>query len=189
MPLSTCGLATRTTLTLFLVISDMSSSIASSCNCGMSLVVPAGYTHSQCEACQNYWFPTSIEFSEDAIVPLGRTAPFSCPRCSIDLEVGKIGQTEVCFCSNCRGFVIDSESLGRVINARRASYSGPEDQPSLVDANELDVHGTCPACFAKMEAHHYCGPGNIVLDTCMGCHLAWLDHGELAKIIRAPGRR
>jgi Zn-finger nucleic acid-binding protein len=40
-----------------------------------------------------------------------------------------------------------------------------------------------------MEAHHYCGPGNIVIDTCMHCNLAWLDHGELSKITRSPGRR
>ena len=32
-------------------------------------------------------------------------------------------------------------------------------------------------------------PGNIVIDTCIGCKLAWLDHGELSKIVRAPGRR
>jgi len=167
----------------------MSSAVENSCNCGSPVVTPAGYTHAQCQTCESYWFPTTIEASQDAIVPLGRTAPFSCPRCSVDLEVGKIGKTEVCFCPNCRGFVIDSESLGGVIQAKRSQYAGPVDQPVPVDPNELDVHGTCPACYAKMEAHHYCGPGNIILDTCMGCKLAWLDHGELSKIMRAPGER
>ena len=167
----------------------MSTSLQTACDCGSPLIIPKGYTHAQCQACQNFWFPTTIEASEDAIVPTGRTTPFSCPRCSVDLEIGTIGKTEVCFCSTCRGFVIDSESLGGVINWRRAQYRGPDDQPVMVNVNELDVHGTCPACFAVMEAHHYCGPGNIVLDTCLGCKLAWLDHGELSKITRASGQR
>ncbi|WP_238381228.1 zf-TFIIB domain-containing protein [Mariniblastus fucicola] len=85
--------------------------------------------------------------------------------------------------------MIDSESLGGVIQMRRSAYRGPEDSPVPVNFNELDLHSTCPACFSTMEAHHYCGPGNIVLDTCMKCKLAWLDHGELSKITRAPGRR
>lgn len=167
----------------------MNSAIQNACKCGSPLIIPTGFAHSQCQVCQNYWFPTPIEASQDAIVPLGRTAPFSCPRCSVDLEVGKIGKTEVCFCPKCRGFVIDSESLGGVIQMRRSQYAGPVDKPVLVDPNELDVHSTCPACYAKMEAHHYCGPGNIILDTCVGCKLAWLDHGELSKIMRAPGER
>lgn len=167
----------------------MNSNLPTDCSCGVSLSVPTGYTHAVCGSCQNFWFPTTIEASEDGIVPLGRTAPFSCPRCAIDLEVGKIRKTEVCFCSKCRGFIIDSESLGGVINMRRSEYRGPEDQPVLVNVEELDVCGTCPACYSKMEAHHYCGPGNIILDTCHGCKLAWLDHGELSKIARAPGRR
>ena len=159
------------------------------CKCGAALSVATGYTHAVCGACQEFWFPTSIEESEDQIVPQNRVTPFSCPRCSIDLEVGKIGNTEVCYCPTCRGLIIDSESLGAVIQARRGAYTGPDDKPVPADFSELDVHGNCPACYAVMEAHHYFGPGNIVLDTCNGCKLAWLDHGELSIIARAPGVR
>ena len=159
------------------------------CDCGAAISVATGYTHAVCNSCQSFWFPTSIEQSEDQIVPQNRATPFSCPRCSVDLEVGKIGNTEVCFCTSCRGFVVDLESLGGIIQMRRTMYEGPDDKPTPANFCELDVHGTCPACFAKMEAHHYCGPGNIVLDTCNGCKLAWLDHGELSKIARAPGQR
>lgn len=167
----------------------MSLTTSSNCNCGSLLVATHGYSHTQCGACGSFWFPTPIEKSEDAIVPQNRKTPFDCPRCEVELEVGKIANTEVCFCPTCRGFVIDSESLGGLIEARRSSYAGPEDKPRPADFRELDVHGNCPACFAKMEAHHYCGPGNIILDTCMQCKLAWLDHGELSKIARAAGQR
>ena len=167
----------------------MSSALLTTCQCGTALTTKKGYAHAQCVACGIFHFPTTIENSEDAVIPQNRKTPFSCPRCQVDLEVGKIANTEVCFCPSCRGFVIDADSLGGIIRARRFSWEGREDQPSPVDFRELDVHGTCPACYAVMEAHHYCGPGNIVLDTCMLCKLAWLDHGELSKITRAAGSR
>jgi Zn-finger nucleic acid-binding protein len=159
------------------------------CNCGCALTISSGYSHAQCNACGSFWFPTPIEQSEDGIVPQNRKTPFGCPRCDTELEVGKIANTEVCFCPTCRGFVIDSESLGGLINARRSTYSGPDDKPTPADFRELEVNGHCPACLKKMEAHHYCGPGNIILDTCMQCKLAWLDHGEISKITRASGQR
>ncbi len=170
-------------------VQHFSQAVPANCACGGPLSVGKGYRHATCKSCKSYWFPTSIEESEDRISPQQRVTPFSCPRCEVDLEVGKLDGTEVCYCPTCRGFITDSESLGAVIQCRRSSYAGPEDKPVLANFSELDVRGMCPACFGKMEAHHYCGPGNIVLDTCMKCKLAWLDHGEISKIIRAPGRR
>ena len=32
------------------------------------------------------------------------------------------------------------------------------------------------------------GPGTIVIDTCDGCNIIWLDHGELSRVINAPGK-
>jgi Zn-finger nucleic acid-binding protein len=39
-----------------------------------------------------------------------------------------------------------------------------------------------------MATHPYYGPGNVVIDTCTACDLVWLDFGELAQIVDAPGR-
>jgi len=167
----------------------MSVQVPTQCSCGLSLVVRPGYQHAVCDGCQRHWFPTSIESSEDGIVPVGKKVGFDCPRCHVPMEVGKIGRTQVCFCEQCRGFTVDSESLGGIIMAGRSQYAGPDDPPIRVDMFELEVQQNCPACFAKMEAHHYYGPGNVILDTCTGCQLAWLDHGELSKIIRASGPR
>ena len=82
-----------------------------------------------------------------------------------------------------------SQSLGELINELRSSYQGADDRPQPIDPRELDVFHNCPACWESMESHPYYGPGNVVLDTCSTCKLAWLDHGELAKIVRAPGLR
>ena len=39
-----------------------------------------------------------------------------------------------------------------------------------------------------MSTHPYYGPGNIVIDTCAGCGVIWLDFGELNRVVAAPGR-
>ena len=39
-----------------------------------------------------------------------------------------------------------------------------------------------------MQTHPYYGPGNIVIDTCEHCNTIWLDYGELAAAVNAPGR-
>jgi len=43
---------------------------------------------------------------------------------------------------------------------------------------------TCPNCQQRMDTHPYFGGGNVVVDTCEGCGLIWLDAGELAIIER-----
>jgi Zn-finger nucleic acid-binding protein len=39
-----------------------------------------------------------------------------------------------------------------------------------------------------MDTHPYCGPGNIVIDSCNHCNVVWLDRGELGQVVNAPGR-
>lgn len=126
----------------------------------------------------------------------GGSANFQYPKCEVSLDFGSITDSvEVCFCNNCRGFVTPSQSLGQVIGQMQVAYQGPGDRPQPIDPQELEILGTCPACRVMMESHpcygpgNIDGPGNIVLNTCNQCQLAWLDHGKLAKIIRAPGPR
>ena len=120
----------------------------------------------------------------------GRTTEFFCPRClDQQLEVGTIFKFQVCFCSACQGFVIDSSTLGRMIHLLRAGYEGPEDKPIVFDQSQLHKEVCCPTCLERMETHPYYGPGNVVLDSCSICKLSWLDNHELATIMRAPGPR
>jgi Zn-finger nucleic acid-binding protein len=149
-----------------------------------------GQTHHHCQSCNTFEFPTSIQVSEIPIFPQGKDTNFQCPKCVLPLEVGLIQSSmQVCFCNNCRGFVMPSQSLGLLINDLRSEYKGADDKPFPIDPAELDKFDNCPACLEKMDSHPYYGPGNVVLNTCNACKLAWLDHGELAKIIRAPGPR
>ena len=161
------------------------------CNsCSGVMLQVYGQTHFHCSSCNSFEFPTELGNSLEAIKPKGKVTPFQCPKCAIDLQVGTLhDQVEVCFCENCRGFVVDSATFGAIATELRDAYTGPEDTPQPIDPTQMDRRESCPACFERMDAHPYYGPGNIVLDTCMYCKLAWLDHGELSRIIRAPGLR
>ncbi len=162
------------------------------CQSCESIMLPVyGQSHYRCSACNTFSFATELESAQCAIIPQGKKTAFQCPKCVLPLEVGLVKgrQTQVCFCSNCRGFVLSSESLGELATELRAEYQGEDDRPQPIDPKEMDLVSNCPACWEKMDSHPYYGPGNIVLDTCTHCKLAWLDHGELAKIVRAPGVR
>lgn len=159
-----------------------------SCNGVMTRV--RGQNHHYCHSCSRFQFPTKIENAEDSIKPGGKVTDFQCPKCETALEVGLLRDSlDVCFCETCRGFVIDSDSFGPLINGLRASYTGVDDKPMLMNPDDLDIKINCPACLDSMEAHPYYGPGNAVIDTCMHCRLVWFDHGELARLVRASGLR
>ena len=159
-------------------------------NCDITMTPVHGLDHYQCPSCTDFYFPTSIEESADQIQPTGKTTEFKCPICpTTPLEVGTIKDVQVCFCTRCRGFVIDSESLAIAVRELRQNYEGPDDKPKMIDQEQLKKRMSCPTCYRRMEAHPYYGPGNVVLDSCSNCKLSWLDHGELGRIIRAPGKR
>lgn len=159
-------------------------------SCGNRMTAVYRQSHFQCMNCNRFHFPTEIESAEDSLRSTDKVTEFQCPRCKIALEVGTLrGHVDVCYCPNCRGFVIDCDTLGSWITELRAAYAGPDDQPLALDPQELDVRRDCPACQEPLEAHPYYGPGNSVIDTCTHCRLAWFDHGELAWIVRAPGLR
>ena len=159
-------------------------------SCDDPMIPVHGQYHQRCKSCNTYEFPSDIEHGQIPIIPQGKTTEFQCPKCDIPMEVGLIhNNIQICFCNNCRGFVTPIESLGHLINDLRSDYGGPDDRPVPIDPDELEFVDNCPACWEPMEAHPYYGPGNVVLDTCNQCQLCWLDHGELDKIVRAPGPR
>ncbi len=158
--------------------------------CSATMVPVYGQSHCHCQTCNVFHFPTDLEAAEDGLQPTGNMTKFQCCKCSQPLELGKLrGMLDVCFCQSCRGYVIDSESLGEVIQQLRGSYEGEDDKPQPINPDDLDAGHPCPACLEPMDAHPYYGPGNVVIDTCRNCKLGWLDHGELATIVRAPGVR
>lgn len=116
-------------------------------------------------------------------------AALACPVCQAGLMRALLDDSRVVdHCERCRGLLMARPTFGDAVWARRANASGPGTPPIRLDARELDRHLTCPSCREPMDVHPYYGPGNIVIDTCRGCDLIWLDHGELKQISDAPGR-
>ncbi|MCC9599847.1 hypothetical protein LOC67_04670 [Stieleria sp. JC731] len=99
------------------------------------------------------------------------------------------GNWRVCLCPQCRGFVIEKGCLATIIHQKRMSFQGEDLTPTPMDHQELKSELDCPACLEVMETHPYYGPGTVVINSCEGCGVAWLDHWELAAIIQAPGKR
>lgn len=125
----------------------------------------------------------------DGIVPLGNELDSSCPCCSVPLRSGSIDGRPALYCSQCSGVLMKCGAFGAVLRNRRATgpKTAAEDVPP-VDPNELQRAVDCPRCAERMETHPYYGPGNVVIDSCIGCGLVWLDHFELSRLARVAGR-
>jgi Zn-finger nucleic acid-binding protein len=117
-----------------------------------------------------------------------------CPKCQniareIELLIGVIKGCQFAGCKHCGGMLFQQETFAMLMGHLRASSPPPLKMPEPMDASQLNVRRRCPTCDAMFETHPYAGPGNSVIDTCITCHVVWFDHGELNKLVTAPGRR
>ena len=105
------------------------------------------------------------------------------------MELARANDYLVLLCQACRGLLVQSQVLAKVIEERRKGYTGPDAQPRPFNPLDLEVKIDCPGCQRKMDVHPYHGPGNSVIDSCGRCGFTFLDYGELSAIERAPGQR
>jgi len=157
-------------------------------NCGAPLRLIDGRDYFCCDFCSTFHFPEATEASADGVTLLGEASDADCPICDVPLCAGSIDGNRVLFCETCRGVLVDGESFTHIVRKRRAERSGPADKPKPLNPEELQRKIDCPVCHKRMDVHPYYGPGNVVIDSCIRCHLIWLDHGEIAAIERAPGK-
>lgn len=158
-------------------------------NCGAPMQVVEGREHFVCAYCLSFLFPADLTDSADRIKSTGQPVNETCPTCDIPLVEAAVDGRAVAVCSRCRGILVGSDDFMKVVGERRRAYEGPPSEPRGVNPEELNRTVTCPKCHKRMEVHPYYGPGRVVIDSCRPCGLVWLDHGELAAIERAPGRR
>lgn len=158
-------------------------------NCGAPMRPVENRDYLTCPYCGTFHFPGPLADSADRVVPLAERTDVGCPACDLPLMHGAVEGVRVLFCETCRGVLADSDSFAMIVQCRRAHHTGPPQQPRPIDPVELERQLICPACRHVMDVHPYYGPGNVVIDSCSHCQLVWLDHGEIAAIERAPGRR
>ena len=143
------------------------------------------HDHYTCAYYTTHFFPQP---SDDYVRVLAEPVGLACPLCHEALVAGSIDGTRVACCARCRGILVNRMVFGTVITYLRSRATTPPVAPRPVDLNQLERTLRCPQCGRAMDVHPYYGPGNIVIDTCGACQLLWLDHGELASVIDAPGR-
>ncbi|MCD0458567.1 hypothetical protein LOC72_03705 [Roseiconus lacunae] len=146
--------------------------------------------HHRCLSCNKFGFETAVDDPAEPFEVSDGSPGVACPRCHVGLQFANLhGKWRVCFCDECRGYVIEKGCLATVIHEKRMTYQGEDAVPTPMNQVELKDRLQCPACLETMETHPYHGPGTVVINSCNGCGVAWLDYWELAAIIRAPGRR
>ena len=140
-----------------------------------------------CTYCGTFHF---IETSgEDAVAVLERPGTTPCPVCAAPLARALLDNAHpIDYCEQCRGALMPRGVFVDVIDTRRRNATGAPTPPVPLDPRELERRLVCPRCRERMDVHPYYGPGNIVIDSCAGCNVIWLDFGELKQVVDAPGK-
>ena len=153
-------------------------------NCGAATHLNGDTGIATCAYCKTTILP---EVAADGVKIVEQTQ-LVCPGCQALLVQGQLESQDLLYCKSCRGMLIPMNGfMGLVENLRlhrdRPSAALPPMPP------DVDLPRLCPYCTSAMENHPYMGPGNIVIDTCSGCEVNWLDKGKLQRVVSAPDHR
>ena len=142
-----------------------------------------------CTFCHTVQAATDVSEEVDRVLRLEDPVGVHCPVCDAEFETALIDDVPACHCPNCRGLLLSSTEFRKVVEDRRAAYTGPDIAVALPHPIEFERRIDCPSCHKKMEVHPYYGAGRAIIDSCADCKLVWIDKGELTNLERSPGRR
>ena len=145
--------------------------------------VAAGKDYLLCDYCGATHFP---EANPDGVRVLGEVTDSPCPRCSTPLVTASLAGASVICCTHCHGVLIPMDDFMGVVDALRSRHETAAYAGQQPDWHDLEKSAACPKCRQTMDTHPYCGPGNVIIDTCENCSVNWLDYAELQRIVRAP---
>lgn len=107
-----------------------------------------------------------------------------CPKgCETTLERETVESIEVDRCSHCHGVWFDEDELPQLLSVPRSSLSllaKGKFRPA-VDATV----GTCPKDGTQLVRAYSKADRNTTIERCPECHGAWLDGGELRRLLDA----
>jgi len=151
--------------------------------CGAPLRLEEDKDYLVCDFCTSMHFPDP---NADGVRVLGEPATEACPLCQVPLVHAAVGGMRILYCERCRGMLLPMAVFVALIDTLRSAVGHAVLHPP--DPRDLERKIRCPRCHATMDTHPYAGPGAIVIDSCSRCQLDWLDHGELQRVLHAPGR-
>lgn len=108
-----------------------------------------------------------------------------CPACREPLLIVEFSGLEVDHCSQCRGSWFDAGELAYAVELTGAPQA-PLAAALAPPADAKRSARACPRCRRRM-VHHGVGPGDLWIDVCPAGDGAWLDAGELARLVRELG--
>ena len=153
--------------------------------CGAPMRLQADKDYLVCDYCGTMHFPDP---NPDGVRVLGEPSEALCPRCSVALVHASVSGERILYCNQCHGMLIGMEIFLAVTDELRSHVSSTEYGARQPDWEDLHRRSLCPQCKQEMDTHPYCGPGNVIIDSCENCSVNWLDAGELQRIVRAPDR-
>ncbi len=109
-----------------------------------------------------------------------------CPDCQNELQIFDLKGISIRECVRCKGKWLSRDQL-KLAKDRQDDYLRWLDfDPFGKDALSLGVSSQgkqCPSCLQPMGSLTY-SQSKIVINKCSSCEGVWLEHGELARIIR-----
>jgi len=123
----------------------------------------------------------------------GSVAPEACPRCKVPLVKVQYEGVEVEQCSFCKGYLLRSGVLERMISRNEVAFSSEEIQKARVwrDSQRGPLKDRdhfpdikCPYCQSPMGKGIHSMLTQVVIDHCSNdsCGAIWCDGGELESI-------
>ncbi|MBU1240031.1 zf-TFIIB domain-containing protein [Myxococcota bacterium] len=153
-------------------------------NCGAPMSLVAGQDYFFCEYCYSFHFQG--ESNADGVVLIDEEGKLPCPVCESTLLPASLELERVLFCKKCKGMLLKRRSFVKVVEQRRAGYTGRKLRTKKrLREEELTRKTACPLCGKAMLTHPYYGPGDVIIDNCIDCNMIWLDDGELTIIERS----
>jgi hypothetical protein len=65
------------------------------------------------------------------------------------------------------------------VRNRRADFRDAASQPIVLVTDQRQADFKCPHCRRLMTVHPCYGPDYIIVHSCLGCGLVWLDFREM----------
>ncbi len=125
--------------------------------------------------------------------PIDPTRQNQCPRCRIPLRETYYEGVSLMMCPECRGKLIDSALVDRIVARKEIDFSEKLVQKALKFRDEYMLNPTqtkkinpdvspkiyCPNCGSKMLLRAYNYYYVIPVDKCLSCHKIWFDSDEM----------
>ncbi|MBS0204249.1 MAG: hypothetical protein JSS49_15205 [Planctomycetes bacterium] len=133
-----------------------------------------------CEICRAYRFVDVPDDSGRTIVPMNPAGSCFCPCCRRRLYLAAMDGLKVEHCAACEGVLMTNEIFAMFVRNRRSEFREAASQP-IVLVGEHRGSKRCPHCRRGMGIHPCYGPDLIIVESCRGCGMVWLDCRDMAS--------